>query len=221
MRDASFISGLARASTNGPGILYPIAGTTPRSGTIRFETVVTGTVSPWEVFTLLRAPTRVTSKRNDVRAVISASSFAVLKASIIKARPVSKTPSSARICTLMANTISKLSILTIAVFRLGIDTSIHNICLQEDTMVNVGLFVRLEAKPGKEKAVADFLETGVKLAKQEPTTAVWFALKLGPSTFGVFDAFADEKGRQTHLNGPIAKALMDNAPALFSKAPQI
>ena len=91
------MSGLARASIKGSGILYPIAGTTPRSGILRFETGVTGTVSPWEVFTSLRAPTSVTSKRNEVRAVISASSFAVLKASIIKARPVSKTPFNARI----------------------------------------------------------------------------------------------------------------------------
>src|SRR5262249_12384177 len=104
----------------------PIAGTTPKWGTIRFETAVTGTVSPWEVFTDLRAPTRVTSKRNELRAVISANSFAVLKASSIKARPVSKTPSNARMCTLMANTISKLSILTIAVFTDGTDTWVHN-----------------------------------------------------------------------------------------------
>ena len=88
-------------------------------------------------------------------------------------------------------------------------------------MVNVGLFVRLEAKPGKEKAVANFLETGVKLAKEEPTTTVWFALQLGPSTFGVFDAFSNEEGRQKHLTGKIAAALMANAPELFSTPPVI
>jgi quinol monooxygenase YgiN len=88
-------------------------------------------------------------------------------------------------------------------------------------MVNVGLFVRLEAKPGKEKAVADFLETGLKLANQEPTTVVWFALRLGPSTFGVFDAFGNEAGRQTHLTGKIATALMANAPELFATPPVI
>ena len=92
---------------------------------------------------------------------------------------------------------------------------------KEDKMVNVGLFVRLEAKPGKEKAVADFLETGLKLAKEEPTTTVWFALKLGPSTFGVFDAFADETGRQNHLSGKIAEALMANAPELLATPPVI
>jgi quinol monooxygenase YgiN len=88
-------------------------------------------------------------------------------------------------------------------------------------MVNVGLFVRLEAKPGKEKAVASFLETGLKLAHEEPTTKVWFALQLGPSTFGVFDAFSNEEGRQKHLTGKIATALMANAPELFSTPPVI
>ena len=88
-------------------------------------------------------------------------------------------------------------------------------------MVHVGLFVRLEAKPGKEKAVASFLETGLKLANQESTTVVWFALQLGPSTFGVFDAFANEEGRQNHLTGKVATALMANAPELFATPPAI
>lgn len=87
--------------------------------------------------------------------------------------------------------------------------------------VHKALLARLEAKPGKEAAVKDLLMGAVALANQEARTTVWFALKLGPSTFGVFDAFADEEGRQAHLNGPIAQALMANAPALLSKAPQI
>jgi quinol monooxygenase YgiN len=87
--------------------------------------------------------------------------------------------------------------------------------------VHKALLARLEAKPGKEAAVRDLLISAVALANQEARTTVWFALKLGPSSFGVFDAFADEGGRQAHLNGPIAQALMDNAPELFSKAPQI
>ena len=86
-------------------------------------------------------------------------------------------------------------------------------------MVNVGLFVRLEAKPGKEEAVANFLETGLKLVNEESTTPIWFALKLGPSTFGVFDAFANEQGRQNHLTGRIAKALMASAPELLATPP--
>ena len=88
-------------------------------------------------------------------------------------------------------------------------------------MLNVALLVRLEAKPGKESAVAEFLASALPLAEQESTTPVWFALRLGPSTFGIFDAFADDSGRQAHLAGPIAAALMANASALLSKAPQI
>ena len=88
-------------------------------------------------------------------------------------------------------------------------------------MYKVALFARLEAKPGKENDVAKFLEAGLAMARQEATTPLWFALRLGPTTFGVFDAFADENGRQTHLNGPIAKALMAKAPELFAKAPAI
>ena len=88
-------------------------------------------------------------------------------------------------------------------------------------MISLGLFVRLEAKPGKENEVAAFLAQGLQLAKQESTTALWFSLRLSPSTFAVFDAFADEAGRQTHLNGPIAKALMEIAPALLATPPSI
>jgi quinol monooxygenase YgiN len=88
-------------------------------------------------------------------------------------------------------------------------------------MPTVSLFVRLEAKPGKEQDVAAFLKQGLELAKQEQTTPVWFALRLGPSTFGVFDAFRDETGRQNHLNGPIAQALMAQAPALLAAPPVI
>jgi quinol monooxygenase YgiN len=88
-------------------------------------------------------------------------------------------------------------------------------------MVKLALFARLEAKPGKEAAVAKFLETGLALANQEATTPIWFALKLSPTTFGVFDAFYDEAGRQAHLSGPIAQALMAQAPELFAAPPSI
>lgn len=88
-------------------------------------------------------------------------------------------------------------------------------------MVSLGLFVRLEAKPGREKDVAAFLKQGLDMANQESTTELWFALRLGPSTFAIFDAFADEAGRQTHLNGPIAKALFANAPELLAVPPSI
>ena len=88
-------------------------------------------------------------------------------------------------------------------------------------MLSLGLFVRLEAKPGKEKEVAAFLKQGLQMANQETTTLLWFALRLGPSTFAIFDAFHDESGRQTHLNGPIAKALMAHAPDLLAVPPSI
>ena len=88
-------------------------------------------------------------------------------------------------------------------------------------MVRVALWVRLEAKPGKEAAVEAFLKGGLALANQEPATTAWFALKIGPSTFGIFDAFPDDSGRSAHLNGPIAAALMANASELLSSPPSI
>ena len=88
-------------------------------------------------------------------------------------------------------------------------------------MVKVALFVRLKAKPGKEKEVASFLAGALPLAQAEKTTPLWFALKLGPSEFGIFDAFADDAGRKAHLAGPIAKALMAKAPELLSEPPRI
>ena len=88
-------------------------------------------------------------------------------------------------------------------------------------MLKLALFVRLEAKPGKDKEVIEFLNKGLALANQEAATPMWFALRLGPTTFGVFDAFENEAGRQNHLNGPIAQALMANAPALLSAPPTI
>jgi quinol monooxygenase YgiN len=83
------------------------------------------------------------------------------------------------------------------------------------------LFVRLEAKPGKEKEVARFLQANLELAQQEGTTPVWFALQLGPTAFGIFDAFANEAARQAHLDGPIARALGENASRLLAQAPSI
>ena len=88
-------------------------------------------------------------------------------------------------------------------------------------MVTVALFVRLEAKPGKESEVAQFLRDGLAIVQAEPATSAWFALQLGPSTFGIFDAFPNEAGRQAHLSGRVAAALMARASELFSKAPSI
>ena len=88
-------------------------------------------------------------------------------------------------------------------------------------MVSTALFVRLEAKPGKEDDVANFLKSGLSLVQQEPATIAWFGIRLGPTTFGIFDAFPDEAGRQAHLNGKVAAALMARAGELFSQPPSI
>ncbi|EUB84709.1 MULTISPECIES: putative quinol monooxygenase [Pseudomonas] len=88
-------------------------------------------------------------------------------------------------------------------------------------MVKVALFVRLEAKPGKENEVERFLLSGLPLVEEEPATTVWFGIRLGPSTFGIFDAFPDEAGRQAHLSGKVAAALMANAAELFAEPPSI
>jgi quinol monooxygenase YgiN len=88
-------------------------------------------------------------------------------------------------------------------------------------MVNVALFVRLEAKPGKEADVEKFLRAGLPIVQEEPATTVWFALRLGPSTFAIYDAFPDESGRQAHLSGRVAAALMEKASELFAQPPTI
>jgi quinol monooxygenase YgiN len=88
-------------------------------------------------------------------------------------------------------------------------------------MVRVGLFVRLEARPGKEAEVARFLRGGLAIVEGEPATVAWFALRLGLSTFGIFDAFPDDAGRQAHLSGRVAAALMARAPELLSRPPSI
>ena len=88
-------------------------------------------------------------------------------------------------------------------------------------MVKLALFVRLEAKPGKEKEVESFLLGGLSIVEEEPATTAWFAIRLGPSTFGIFDAFPDEAGRQAHLSGKVAAALMAQAAELFATPPAI
>ena len=85
----------------------------------------------------------------------------------------------------------------------------------------VGLSVRLEAKPGRETDLETFLRTAAPLAQAEPATMVWFAIRLGPATFGIFDAFADDAGREAHLAGPIAAALGEQASALLAAPPVI
>lgn len=88
-------------------------------------------------------------------------------------------------------------------------------------MVNLALLVRLEAKPGKETEVENFLRGGLAIVEDEPDTIAWFAIRLRPSTFGIFDAFPDESGRQAHLAGRVAAALKAQAAELFSQPPVI
>jgi len=88
-------------------------------------------------------------------------------------------------------------------------------------MVTEALWVRLEAKPGKEMEVESFLRAGLSVVEEEPATTAWFALRVGPNTFGIFDAFPDEEGREAHLSGRVAAALKQKAADLFSQPPKI
>ena len=88
-------------------------------------------------------------------------------------------------------------------------------------MIKLAFVARFEAKPGKEEEVAKFLEGARDMAKKEPTTINWYAFRLSHNTFGVFDTFNDETGRQKHLNGPIGQALVAKTPELFTGPPSI
>ncbi|AQA03171.1 antibiotic biosynthesis monooxygenase [Mycobacterium sp. MS1601] len=88
-------------------------------------------------------------------------------------------------------------------------------------MVTKALLVRLEAKPGKEGAVEEFLESALPLVEREPDTKPWLAVRFGPSTFGIIDAFPDEAARQAHLAGPVGRALAERADELFASPPEI
>ena len=88
--------------------------------------------------------------------------------------------------------------------------------------VKVALFIQLEAKPGKEAEVERFLRDGLPIVQQERDTTAWFGLRLGPTTFGIFDAFPDENGRKAHLKGQVATALKEKEKAgLFAQPPVI
>ena len=88
-------------------------------------------------------------------------------------------------------------------------------------MTTKALYVRLKAKPGKEAEVRAFLESAVPLVEAEPDTTAWFAIQMGPSEFGIFDAFPGEEGRAAHLSGAVASALMGKADELLAEAPDI
>jgi quinol monooxygenase YgiN len=88
-------------------------------------------------------------------------------------------------------------------------------------MDTVALLVELEAKAGKEDELATFLAGALPLVEQEPQTTAWFAVRLGPTRFAIFDAFPDDSGRDAHLSGQVAAALMQHAPELLAQAPTI
>jgi quinol monooxygenase YgiN len=88
-------------------------------------------------------------------------------------------------------------------------------------LVNLALMVRLEAKPGKGEEVVQFLAAALAKVEEEDATVAWFAVQFGPRSFGIFDAFPDEIGREAHLNGKVAAALMERAPDLFESPPAI
>ena len=87
--------------------------------------------------------------------------------------------------------------------------------------VTVGILALLEAKPDKAQELAEFLKQGRELALAEPKTVTWYAFKLDDVTYGIFDTFEAEDGREAHLGGEVAKALMAAAPELLAKGPDI
>ena len=88
-------------------------------------------------------------------------------------------------------------------------------------MITKGLAVKLVAKAGKEADVEAFLNSGLALVNDEPLTITWYAVKFSENTFGIFDTFAAEEGRNAHLNGKVAEALMANAAELLAEPPKI
>jgi quinol monooxygenase YgiN len=88
-------------------------------------------------------------------------------------------------------------------------------------MSRVAIWAQLEAKPGKERELEEFLQSAQPLAEREPETVSWYAIKMGPGKYGIFDTFADENGRNAHLNGEIAKALFAKAIDLLATPPEI
>src|SRR5579871_5685099 len=88
-------------------------------------------------------------------------------------------------------------------------------------MAKLALYVRLEAKKGKEAELGAFLKSALPLVQAEAGTRSWYALQFAPGTFGIFDTFDDEAGRNAHLTGKAAAALMANAETLLAQKPTI
>jgi len=88
-------------------------------------------------------------------------------------------------------------------------------------MNKFGILVTLQARPGKEREVEQFLSLATPLVAAEVSTTAWFAFKIGPATFGIFDTFRSEEGRSAHVNGEVARALFARAEELFVTRPQV
>ena len=88
-------------------------------------------------------------------------------------------------------------------------------------MEKLALLATLEAKPGKEEEVAEFIKSVLPMVQQETETIKWYGLRIGPSTFGIFDTFSQEDARLSHLNGAVAQMLIAKASYLLAKAPAI
>jgi len=97
----------------------------------------------------------------------------------------------------------------------------NNASQGDKNTTRVALLIRLDAKPGKEADVADFLRSGLPLVEEEPETTAWFGIQMGPSTFGIYDAFPDEAGRRAHLAGKVAAALAERGSELLAEPPTI
>jgi quinol monooxygenase YgiN len=93
--------------------------------------------------------------------------------------------------------------------------------MTSQAITTVGLFVRLEAKTGREEEVGNLLKQALQMVDEEPQTTVWFSFRLGPTTFGIFDTFPDDSGRQAHLQGAVAAALKEKGPELLAEDPSI
>jgi quinol monooxygenase YgiN len=105
----------------------------------------------------------------------------------------------------------------------SVSIGVTAIKFERKTMTKFALYVPLEAKPGKEKEVAEFLRSALSLVAAEQGTISWFAIQEGPSSFAIFDTFNNEAGRDAHLNGKVAAALMEKVRGgdLFAKTPEI
>ncbi len=88
-------------------------------------------------------------------------------------------------------------------------------------MTNLSLLVTMKAKPGKEQEVESFLKSAQPLVEAEPGTIAWFAIRISPGYYGIFNAFENEAGRNAHLTGRVAELLFAKAPELFSEKPTL